>query len=241
MNTADNEGSHSCFGCMRGNTKFPCRLCKCSRIDIMKPNSDDCILRSSEDNLSFLGDAWDAFCKSIKHNLVTGKKIRLTDLEKEILSKCKMESIKPIKPAYLDLPSPFPGFSAYSYAQSDLMHTFANGFLEEWVANTIICLDYLSKKVPYQIQYRNNLGHLDTFISNFANKHSLPYPLRNFKNGVTIFCVGRSSNTKKDKGDRKSHLGMIDAQDIDCLILQMLLCKKTTYSIYIKKTCLSYS
>ena len=211
---------------MRGNTKHPCRLCMCLRKDIMNPSIDACLLRSSDVATEFLKDAWITLCKSLKHDLVTGRKLHLSANEKDILAKCKSNSVKPILPAFFDLPKPFPGFSSYSYAQPDMMHTYLHGFGEQWVVDTIICLECISTKIPYQNQYRNCLGYLDTLLSKFPTKHSLPYNLRKFKSGVTPFCVGRSSKSKKQKGDSKSSLGMIDAQDIDCLILEMLLCKQ---------------
>ena len=214
---------------MRGNTKYPCRLCTCKRKNIMDPNIDECLIRSSDVNTEFLKDAWDSFCKSVKKDVVTGKKLRLSDNEKNILDKCKKNSLKPILPAFFDLPKPYPGLSSYSYAQPDLMHTYLHGFGEQWVVDTIICLECISTNIHYQNQYRNCLGNLDTLLSNFPTKHSLPYNLRKFKSGVTKFCVGRTSKSKKKKGDSKSSLGMIDAQDIDCLILEMLLCKKHVF------------
>jgi hypothetical protein len=90
----------------------------------MDPNIDECLIRSSDVNTEFLKDAWDSFCKSVKKDVVTGKKLRLSDNEKNILDKCKKNSLKPILPAFFDLPKPYPGLSSYSYAQPDLMHTY---------------------------------------------------------------------------------------------------------------------
>ena len=210
---------------MRGNTQYPCRLCTCLRKNIMNPNIDECVLRSSDENSVFLKDAWLVFCKSIKHDLGTGKKLRLTQTEKNILVKCKNSSVKPMLPAFFEIPSPFPGFSSYSYAQPDMMHTFLKGPCEQWIVDTIICLECISTISRYQLQFQNCLGKLDTLLSKFPTKHSLPYTLKKFKSGVTNFVVGRSSKSKKKKGDSKSSLGMIDAQDIDGLIIQLLLCK----------------
>jgi hypothetical protein len=63
----------------KGQCLSPCRKCMVPRDRLMDPNIDDIKFReSSETFLELLDDAWIAFCRDIRRDVLTDRKLPLS-------------------------------------------------------------------------------------------------------------------------------------------------------------------
>ena len=225
LHLADNEGSNKEAGVFgKGNCPFPCRMCECPRSRLFDVNIDDIPYRDDEYVTTVLDGAWDAFCKSMKRVPGTDSRVPLTVSEQYILNECARLSIYPIKPYMMLLDKPYPEYTMYESFPPDLMHTLIAGLMVGWVSLALVCCAVIGEMPEYRGHHRYNLGVLDAAIANLPRHHSVSYPMRHFRRGVSCFCP-KSATVKSKQGGTTSVLGMINHQEVPDLMLQVLLCK----------------
>jgi len=197
----------------------------------MDPNFEDIEYRDSDEVTEKLNDAWLAFCKDVRRDLVSRKKLTISARQVFLLKFASERSIYPMKPAIMDFPKLHENHSWYLAAIHDKMHT-VGGLLEGWVSTTIVICSVVGSMPEYRDHYRHNLGVLDELLSGFPRDHSAPFNMRHFKDGVTCFCPIKQGNNAK-KGSGTGVLGMMNHQEVPGLVLQILCCK--SLQVYILK------
>ena len=201
--------------CLCGlGSEFSCRLCYCGRTELQNPYVLHFQRRCGIEEKAVLEKAFEIFCAS----LVRGGK--LSQEEQSILDYCEEKCIFPIKPALMDVQSPFDGFSPYEYLRPDLQHTVQGRLKSSWIFQTVVAIARISS--TRKREYRDNLALLDDALMNFLPKHSLPFEFDHFEAGVTTYCYSATDSRAKLT---TSGLCKIDHQRVPSLVLQMLICK----------------
>ena len=128
----DNQGAHSCIGCMATGCAHPCRLCTSTSQQTL---FDEIVpLRDPNLTLNMQEVAWRAFGKKIR-------KEERTVEEDTALKWCGKNSIHPIPSALLALKKPYVGHNAFLYVPPDILHTVLAGIMRNWIFWTITILE----------------------------------------------------------------------------------------------------
>lgn len=103
------------------------------------------------------------------------------------------------------------------------MHTNF-GVLAKFVSLTLVCITKVGQLPEYKDAAKFNIGLLDEVIRKFPIKHSLPFRMKRFNEGISPYCAGLGESNEK-QGTGFGDLGIIDNKDVLSLVLQMILCK----------------
>jgi hypothetical protein len=100
------------------------------------------------------------------------------------------------------------------------MHTFI-GILESWISMVVTIIAKVGN--DYDL-YDRNIAILEDMLGRFPYKQAMPFPLKHFNRGLTMYIPGLDSNLD-EKTTGYGELKLIDYKDVPSLMLQIIICK----------------
>ncbi len=208
--------------CLGTGTIFPCRCCTVNKFDASTPGFS-APLRDFEAMKPVFQEAFPAFGRYLRENLKRKTNL-LSKKDKETLECCQQMSCSPVFPAFMSLPSPYPGFKMANYFPADLQHS-VGGIVRNYIFNTYVILCALCSMPIYRARYGEGPGLLDNALAAMPSilRGCMPYKHPHFHKGISIYCHASTDSQKKGKASKQG-MGKLDSSYLKSLTLQIIIC-----------------